>query len=201
MAFRCGQAPRLSWPCARYSPAHGVNAGRDTSDMASTCKGSMCEGPHVGPHDTRGPQCVARDPYTEAAASGRHIRDLGLRQLAPLHLGWCLCGVRVRAPPVQRHNPPPNPVNLQSMKPCCEGKLFRPCGIPKNRCSQPVVAWQVLVAQGYHTNRTHTLVQYPNKQHRRSSVNEALIIISLSPLSVFLAYAASSTHVHVCILW
>ena len=75
VAFRCGQAPRLSWPCARYSPAHGVNAGRDTSDMASTCKGSMCEGPHVGPHDTRGPQCVARDPYTEAAASGRHIRD------------------------------------------------------------------------------------------------------------------------------
>ena len=35
VAFRCGQAPRLSWPCARYSPAHGVNAGRDTPDMAS----------------------------------------------------------------------------------------------------------------------------------------------------------------------
>jgi len=66
----------------------------------------------------------AQDPHTEAAASGRHIRDLGLRQLAPLHLGWCLCGVRVRAPPVQRHNPPPNPVNLQSMKPCCEVSFF-----------------------------------------------------------------------------
>ena len=102
VAFRCGQAPRLSWPCARYSPAHGVNAGRDTSDMASTCKGSMCEGPHVGPHDTRGPQCVARDPHTEAATSGRHIPEIlsvaPRRQLGTTW-GGASAARAVRAPP------------------------------------------------------------------------------------------------------
>jgi len=45
---------------AHFKPAHGVNAGRDTSDMASSSKGAWGQcvraRPHVGPHDTRGLQ-------------------------------------------------------------------------------------------------------------------------------------------------
>jgi len=50
--FGCGQVPAPVGP-AQVVLAHGMNAGRDAPDMVSSSKRSMCEGPLVGPHDTR----------------------------------------------------------------------------------------------------------------------------------------------------